>query len=178
MSKRIHMTYCGMDGEGATVAQAKQDAAHKIERLIADLQDAPAIVVVENFAKMVFRTSHGWASCIIATANDTNTGAHVSERQVGLSYGGETREAEILAAAKHCADMAWSIDRPAEEDATLARFWLKPYVNARDLDREAREMVSRWQWHRRYRDARNAGFDDDAARDHASNLRPLPALAA
>jgi len=52
------------------------------------------------------------------------------------------------------------------------------HVNARDLDREAREMVSRWQWHRRYRDARNAGFDDDAARDHASNLRPLPALAA
>jgi hypothetical protein len=23
-------------------------------------------------------------------------------------------------------------------------------------------MASRWQWHRRYRDARNAGLEDDA----------------
>ena len=36
MSKKITLTFCGMRGEGASVAAAKQDAARKIEEILSD----------------------------------------------------------------------------------------------------------------------------------------------
>jgi hypothetical protein len=107
-------------------------------------------------------------------------GCEREQQQIcGMSYSGKSRDEEIAGAATHLADLAWSHDAmPSDEDEAFARKCLAPYVPKRDLERQVRETLYRWGWHRRYHAARDAGFDDDAARDHASGLRPIAALAA
>lgn len=60
MSTRISLTYCGMEGSGATVKEAKQDAARKIE---AALDGSYAPTLVRGFAddiRLVCRAPDGW----------------------------------------------------------------------------------------------------------------------
>jgi hypothetical protein len=166
---KVRITYCGVDGEGRTLAEARKDAAARLTRLVADVEDGPAIVRVGGWAKLVIRTRESWAEYWLA-----EDGRIASTTRASV-FGHASRDEAVRSAATHCADLAWSHD--VADDLSFARNALAPYVAKRDLDRTARDQAERWAWQRRYKAARDAGFDDQACRDLASNLRPIAALA-
>ncbi len=58
----IRITYCGMDGEGSTVREAKQDAA-----VMRQIAEPPVTVVIGNQAALVAMTHQGeWGNRLIA----------------------------------------------------------------------------------------------------------------
>jgi hypothetical protein len=65
MATKIQLTYCGMAGEGATVKEAKQDAARKIEALLSgDWQ--PIAFESRGWAIILHRSPDGWHPAIIS----------------------------------------------------------------------------------------------------------------
>src|SRR4051812_42854277 len=59
MRKIIHLEYCGMDGSGPTVKEAKQDATRKIEALLKETWK-PIYIVCRNVSGVLWRDPHGW----------------------------------------------------------------------------------------------------------------------
>lgn len=64
MSKEIHLTYCGMDGHGPTVREAKQDAARKIQDAL-DLNYTPTVLAWGDRSGIVWNTPNGVCSSLI-----------------------------------------------------------------------------------------------------------------
>ena len=53
MAKTIHLDYCGMAASGATVREAKQEAARKLTSLVSDLtRHSPEIVTCGAFSAL------------------------------------------------------------------------------------------------------------------------------
>lgn len=59
MSKIINLTYCGMEGQGPTVAKAKQDAAKKIEAALYGSY-CPVIRSFRGHTALIYRSPEGW----------------------------------------------------------------------------------------------------------------------
>lgn len=73
------LTYCGMEGEGRTVALAKQDAARKINAVL-DGSYAPVCIPGRVTIGIVFRTTFGWSYRIVERAGvELSTCYHPSE---------------------------------------------------------------------------------------------------
>ena len=66
----INLTYCGMNGSGPTVKEAKQDAARKIEAVLDGSYD-PVVARLNGITGIAFRTPDGWKYTIVwADAKD------------------------------------------------------------------------------------------------------------
>src|SRR5258708_1322743 len=106
MSKTIRIDYCGMDGAGATVTQARQDASRKLSSLVRDLRDhAPIVVACGGYAKLIYRGAESWCGKLIMREGELNRDPHGYEET-----GYAAREDAIRSAANHVAQLAWSHD--------------------------------------------------------------------
>lgn len=159
MSTKINLTYCGMEGVGETVKLAKQDAARKIEGVLAELA-TPRIVVVNDFAALVwFEPRAGWVYRIITD--------HAEGIRAGDLYGngggyGDSRVDVIAAATKHLADISWTHD--VQDDQAF-------FATVKGLDpRTVADLVSRAAWQRRYRAAVTTGASDVEAHRLAGQI--------
>ena len=162
MTTNIRLTYCGMDGEGRTVTEAKREAADKLQAMVRRIRDGLSLVVCGPCAALVHPTAEGWAYSIVT---DDGGKVRAGGRLYGTTTGDDDREATIAQAAKHMCDNAWSID--IADDAAFAREMLSPYIAKRDLDRAVAEKVDRCAWQRRARAALDAGYSNSEAHDMA-----------
>jgi hypothetical protein len=173
MSKTIRITYYGIDGQGATVKAAKEDAGHKLARLVAQTEEAPVIIAADGVAAIVAFSKWGWGHRLIAAQA---SGFQTGQQFVSGSY--ETRHESELAALRHVLDIAWCFER---DDAAWLDEILAGQVGThltRDENSRLRaEMLDRWAWQRRYRIAREAGRTDEDARYIASGLAHLATAA-
>lgn len=75
--KTIHLTYCGMPGEGPTVAKAKQDAARKIEAAIYGSY-TPTIRTYRGKSVLIYRSPEGWHTAHIHGDTERQTVSYCS----------------------------------------------------------------------------------------------------
>jgi flavin-binding protein dodecin len=114
MAKQISLIYCGMDGSGPTVREAKIDATRKIENAISDTYKCAVIATVEGSVFIV----HGG----LRTGEYSIAG---QDRKYGMcsSHSRDTFEEACQQAANHAADafggIAWAngIDEEVIEKA-------------------------------------------------------------
>ena len=59
MATAIRITYYGMDGEGATLKEAKADAARKVERAL-EGSYTPEMIRFDDWAVLLWREPFGW----------------------------------------------------------------------------------------------------------------------
>jgi hypothetical protein len=167
MSKSIRLTYCGIDATGRTVTEAKQAAARDLTALVRDLRNYnPAVVAYCGHAKLVYRGAESWCAMLL-----TSSHAPGSIAAGGAESGFGNRNDAIRSAAFHVADLAWS--HAIVDDMDFATKALAPYLAKADLARDARELAERWAWQRRYKAARDAGYDDNQAHHIAGGLAHL-----
>lgn len=154
MSTTINLEYCGIDGSGPTVREAKQDAARKLTALVNDLRrTSPLIILIEGHAALVWRDANGWTYRLITDEN----GALRDGPQYGSSSSADDREATERSVRRHLAMNAWTHDK---DDA-----WLAAIPGLTEADRR---QIGDWcAWQRRYKVARDAGKTDAEARDIA-----------
>lgn len=144
MTTKISLTYCGMAGEGATVKLAKQDAARKIESVLAGYY-TPYMLRHADMIGLVWREPQGYCYKIIH-----------ADTEAGPLHGNSTHEDEAGTrsnCARHMAQLAGNytgLDRHLND------------ADKRDLDRY-------FAWQERYRIAKAQGMTDQQAHDLASN---------
>lgn len=169
MAIKIRLTYYGMDGEGATVKEAKADAGRRIERALAEMSKAPVIVSVDGRVALVaYDPGSGWGHRLIAYPGE--------EYRLGPQYVSgafQTQHEAILHAAQHVVDLCWE---PAAEDdeARYDEITSKPFgapMNHTERREMRRKILDGWSWQRRYRTARDAGHNDEDARSIAFGQR-------
>ena len=91
MSKTIHLDYCGMAASGATVREAKQEAARKLTSLVSDLtRHSPEIVTCGAYSCLVYRDAYGWQSRLITDENGTVRSGPI------YAGGGDTGRADAI----------------------------------------------------------------------------------
>ncbi len=148
MATRISLTYRGMDGSGATVKEARRDAARKIEAALGGSYE-PQVLAVGDCTAILFRRPSGWTYGLV----------HAGMETICAGFGGnETREEVERRARKHVAEVGWNRHNDRE---VLA------FVHADD-----RRELERWmRWQRDYDFARREGKDDEQAREYAHNQR-------
>jgi hypothetical protein len=162
MSKTIRITYYGMDGEGATVREAKAAAGNKLEQLVKDVESGPQIYSFSDRLAIVARTRHSWGYRLVENNKPMGGGA----------YGFESFADAQRSALSHMADLAWSHD--IGDDRAFAAEAIKCLEAAnRERGRAIDDLVYRWQWQRRWKAARDRGFDDNEARNIAGGLTHL-----
>jgi hypothetical protein len=162
MSKTIRITYYGMDGEGPTVREAKANAGNKLERLVRDIESGPQIYSFGDRLAIIARTRYSWGYRLVE--NNKPMG--------GGTYGFENFADAQRSALSHMADLAWSYD--VSDDRAFAAEAIKCLeATDRDCDRVIDGLVYRWQWQRRWKAARDQGFDDNEARNIAGGLTHL-----
>jgi hypothetical protein len=162
MSKTIRITYYGMDGEGPTVREAKADAGKKLERLVRDVESGPQIYCFGRRTAIIARTRYSWSYRLIENNKPMGGGC----------TGFENFADAQRSALSHMADLAWSHD--VSDDRAFAAEAIK-YLEATNHERECaiEDLVYRWQWQRRWKAARDQGFDDNEARNIAGGLMHL-----
>jgi flavin-binding protein dodecin len=114
MAKQINLTYCGMDGSGPTVREAKLDATRKIEKAIASRYSCAVIATVEG---SIFVVHGGLEAGSYSIAG--------KDRKYGMcsSHSRDSFEEACQQAANHAADafggIAWAngIDEEVIEKA-------------------------------------------------------------
>ncbi len=140
MSTKINLVYCGMDGEGATVKLAKQDAARKIEAVLSGYY-TPYMVRAGELIGIMWREPSGYSYKIIRP--DTESG-----QVFGNSLASGTTEADCRCSmANHMAQNIGSYKG------------LEKHLTASAM----RELDGYYAWQERYRKARAAGYSDNDA---------------
>lgn len=167
--KTIRLTYCGVDGEGPTVAAAKQDAARKIEDMVTQLTSfAPTIIAIEGWAALVAYCgpNAGWGHRLI-------TGDQPGTVRSGPQYLGSSgkRDVALMTAAKHVADCAWRHD--IADDAAWLEANRPEGISAAMWRDASSDLLYRYGWQRRYKAARDDGYDDNDARHITSGLHHM-----
>lgn len=156
MSKILKLTYCGMEGEGATVTAAKKDAAAKIERVLtADY--SPRLVAWGSVAYLIWRepTTDGRVS--IRSQRIINDDGSMTRRPAGGCYHSaadtiDDVESQIML---HVAQQTWT----GSDN--------HPLLSGReDLQREFKSWAT---WQNRYKHARECGMNDNEAHHFAGN---------
>ncbi|MCR4300689.1 MAG: hypothetical protein NUV51_03690 [Sulfuricaulis sp.] len=144
MTTKITLTYCGMEGQGATVKLAKQDAARKIEAVL-DGGYTPFIIRHFDLIGVIFREPSGWSYKIIYP--DTKSGpAYGSCSSFGDS------EAQCRShCAHHIAQNAGSYSG----------------LQSHLTDSDMRELDRYFAWQERFRKARAQGYDESQSRQMA-----------
>lgn len=79
MSKQIHLTYCGMDGSGPTVKEAKLDATRKIESAIRDQYRMGVIGCLDGTIFIVHGGLRSGSYDIAAPDRKHTTGCHARD---------------------------------------------------------------------------------------------------
>ncbi len=147
---KITITYCGMDGTGDTVAKAKQDAARKLEAVMAGdwnpflLTHHGRLAVISRIPKGDFRQ---WGYALAETDDGSLDLGHVPSW--------ERRDQAIAAAAKHLAQNAGTY-------VGLER-WLTHH--------EQRDLDSYFTWQKAYAEAKASGCSDEECRRQADIAR-------
>lgn len=158
MSTRIALTYFGMDGQGATVKDAKADAGRKIESLLDDMSRAPHLYIMQadGWSALVTRSAHGWGYRIIAGPSEPLKSGPIYMD----ANSGESDEA-LRSCARHLLQAAWVHDI-ADDAAWVAAHQERLPIACRRADLRA-ELVSYFGWQRDYRRLRESGLSDAEA---------------
>jgi len=163
----INLVYCGVDGSGATVAKAKQDAASKIERCISEGFN-PAIVShpkYPEFIGLVVRdTVETWGYRFF-NVNPSELAFPVHPVSA-CSCGFESRDAAIVACRKHAAQVAMRVD---SDERTGLEFLHGLH------EMHMRDHLGYIAWQRDYQRLRMAGATDSDA--HAGAKADLALVA-
>ena len=171
MTIKIRLTYHSMDGEGATVREAKADAGRKIERALAEMSKAPVIVSVDGRVALVaYDPGCGWGHLLIAYPGDD---AYPRPGPQYVSGAFATQHEAILHAARHVLDLCWEPDAE-DDDARYDAITSKPFgapMNHTEQSEMRRKILEGWAWQRNYRKARDAGHSDEEARNIAFEQR-------
>src|SRR5215469_18888121 len=112
MSKTIRITYFGVEGEGATVKEAKLAAGRKIEEHVKALDDQPVIVRVGEWSALVAYTANGWGYRIIDCPDHS-----YEPGPVFLNYGEPDKHEIRKRALRHLIDCAWAF--PENDEAFI-----------------------------------------------------------
>lgn len=166
MTQTVHVTYCGIDGEGRTLTEAKKAAAHRIEAMVREMAQPPVIVRIGGQACLVAYTPDGWGSRLITEENGA-----LRDGPQWLSSGTGSRREAINRAAEYAAQAAWVLE--ITNDAEWLASNRPSLVSADDWQKVSREVLEWTGWQRRYRQACKDGFDDNAARHIADGLYHL-----
>jgi hypothetical protein len=144
MSKTIKLTYYGIEGEGPTVAAAKQAAGRQLEHLVKQTEESPTIVRVGAVTALVALSRWGWGHRIIAGIGEQPETGHVH-----VSGGRATKAEAELDALKHVLDCAWNWpdDDGVWFDSVIAG---RPgaYLSASELRRMRGEFLTQCKWQR------------------------------
>ncbi|NEX60101.1 hypothetical protein [Noviherbaspirillum galbum] len=135
MTQQVSITYCGMDGTGRNVTEAKKDAARKIERLITG-----------DWTPFMFR-HHGWTGFVF------RTNIQAQEWGYKLYQDDETSQAVFAASLFASRDdaitaAAWHISQNAGTYAGLEK-WL--------TGAKQRELDEYFAWQAAYAQAKAEG---------------------
>lgn len=102
----ITLTYCGMNGQGPTVKEAKQDAARKIESLLSELDDSPIIRTIthgqDKYTMIIFRNSYRWGYELIKHGE--------SDRTHYTSANYDSKDEALTHAFRHIAQNVFTFD--------------------------------------------------------------------
>lgn len=139
--------YCGVEGTGGSLKEAKADAARKIERSLKGSY-TPEIVAHRGWAHLIYREPDGWHYRNIATPQGVRDG------QVWGSRGG-TYEETLRAVQSDLALLGW-----AHEDALTPPALLEERSQIADFQSWARFQL-------RYRAARILDLPDHACHEAA-----------
>jgi hypothetical protein len=164
VSKTIRIEYYGIEGEGATVKEAKANAGQSLIGIVRDLEEGPLVVSFRGWAKMIWRGKYGWNERFIQTEGGP------IEMGSACLHGGGSREDAVVHATRHIADCAWTFE--VEDDAAYAAEAFAKLPRGR-RDEAVREFLYRIGWQRRVRAAMDAGWSQDDARCVADGLQHL-----
>lgn len=154
MSKTIQITYFGMEGEGKTLTEAKQDAGRKLEAAM-DGSYLPYVFTHMGHTLIVFREPDGWAYMMIYPDDDG--------QKSGSSSGGNSQEETIRQGLRHMAQNLYN-PKTGEDGMSVLR-------NKDDI-RQHQNWV---EWQRVYLAWADLGASDGTCRDYA-NRREWPAV--
>ncbi len=148
MAQTIRITYYGMDGEGATVKDAKLDAGRKIEQALSGAYN-PKLLVLEGHAILLARSPQGYGYSIVTDGEKSLKPGMVW----ATSNFQDESEAEAYA-RYHLAQIAWNWNN----DADVIEYVFK--------DDQAR--IQSWiTWQRNYKQLREEGCTDAEAHEKA-----------
>lgn len=154
----INLTYCGMNGSGPTVAAAKQDAARKIEAVLAGGYD-PVVAKLNGITGIAFRTPGAWMYTIIWADTPDGVKRNLCTAQCGDRKDTVTRMLRHM--ADNCSDVA-AVTAFLGDDKVALSDW-----------------HGKQRFYTAYRDAKHKGMNDgDAHRyacEHADATREVAA---
>lgn len=161
MAKQITIEYFGVKGTGETVAKAKQDAGHKIERCFAE-GFAPTIVSLKDrynaWALVMRADADHWGYRIYEDVPAQGHGTALVMRASPFSMGHNSRENAILSARRHLAQWVMKVH---DDTCTGLEFLAGE-------PKEARDHLEYIAWQRSYRRLREQGLSDVDAHDKAT----------
>src|SRR5215831_13254986 len=167
MKKEKFTTLHGMTGFGPTLTEAKMDAEHKIAMLIDELRKGPEVFAIGDWAIMLWRDAHGWASRIIKQPDGWRS--NVVWGGTGHSGGYEKARYSVI---RHLAHLTWSPDKH-DGDVIGTAVGLLPSRGDNDEPlRLASELARYFKWQRDYAAARAAGKTDEEAREACWTSHP------
>ena len=150
----VTINYCGMEGTGRNVTDAKQDAARKIMAALSGSYN-PAVLECRGWTILLWRTPDAWYSRIIQQKGEPVTNSP------STNWEGDDREEAIRSARAHLAQLAWrhadglAVPR-TDEDVEIA------------LDQRQRGEFLSWAgFQLAYRAARERGMSDTEAHQWA-----------
>jgi len=143
--KTIKVEYCGMEGQGATVREAKQDAQRKAEQFIKDSENGPYVLQTDGHAIIVYRHFHAWAYRII--------GPKFGNCESLCHYNKE----HVIRRAKYHLAQALSSVGDVRTDVCDAK--------------DQGELIDYFKWQQRYQDFKAKGFNDSECHRLACGLQ-------
>lgn len=161
----VTVTYCGMEGTGRNVTQAKQDAARKIEAVLSGYW-SPVLIRGRKYLMLVYREPNGWRSKLI---DPRDTKARIVDTVYGNFIPGSTQDEAVADASRHLAQVEIDLDAPDP-------FFPPPYLTH---DRDVREWRSYVAWQLAARHAQKLGMSDNDmhrwACEHCREFEPQAA---
>jgi len=153
---------CGMEGQGATLTDAKDDARRKLAAFVARAKEGPAAFHVHGTLAMIWPDEFGWVSKVFF-AEDARNGSIF-----GTTSGYTTREDAAAGVIFGAAQGVWSHAVPDDDLFCVHAFAVAPYwVSASERHRRTRELYVWTQWQRDYKRLRDLGATDGEAHEHA-----------
>ena len=148
MANSVRVTYYGMEGEGRTVKEAREDAGRKVERALSG-DYTPVILRLGNIMFLVHRSpQYGW--CYTPHIEDKEGALFTTMQEA-------SKEEAIRRAKVH---MAHNAIGTLPEDEILA------YVDKKDRS----EMKRYYDWQMCCRAWMATGADSETCRNHADRL--------
>ena len=145
---KVHITYYGMDGEGRTITEAKNDAGAKIEKALHGYY-TPRILRHAGYMALVAREPFsGWGYRLIHAA------CTETEEPIYLNTSRDDKEETVKTAFRHMAQLAQTYQG------------IEKYLT--DADR--RHLDDYFAWQNRYADFKAQGYNDNDCHRLASGL--------